>query len=264
MKYEKTLNYQMQESLNNTKKETFPKEISEIYDAVMGYFDYQKSALILDALIKSSSLTKGKNVLELGIGTGSLAFELEKLGYTVEGIDHSPHMVEQAIAKGFPKAKIFISDAKSFKLEKKFDTIISHAGPLRMDTDDQGKLFFETYLATEDEVSEALNIISLHLKIGGLFIMSIQTEPERPASTSSTPLHQKLKDDFTATKEIINEGKKRIKIRTLKNSTGSVTKKIIHKFFVLSVEEFENIASKYSLKRRSSDSTKTFYVLEKI
>src|SRR3989344_6007395 len=97
--------------------ETYPIKVAEIYDKIMGYFNYKKSAALIDNIIKEDNKIK---ILEIGIGTGSLALELIKLGYEVEGIDHSPAMLTKAKEKGLSSQILHLCDAKNFNLKKKF------------------------------------------------------------------------------------------------------------------------------------------------
>jgi len=142
--------------------ETFPEPVAQTYDQVMGYFDYGKSAEIIDDIVQSywNDVIK-PSILEIGIGTGALALELRALEYDVEGIDHSPAMLTRAIQKGIGRQTLHLCDIKDFSLRKKFGAIISHAGPLRVSYTTERGYFFETYLLSEDEINTAVGNVSI-------------------------------------------------------------------------------------------------------
>src|SRR3989344_8594540 len=109
--------------------ETFPEEVAQIYDTIMGYFDYRKSAKIIDDILKNRLPgVANPSILELGIGTGALALELIALGYEVEGIDHSSGMLARAKEKGLQN--LHLANVRDFNLGRDYHAIMSHAGPL--------------------------------------------------------------------------------------------------------------------------------------
>ena len=67
--------------------------IAPVYDATRGYPELvaQKIALGIE---KASRATTHSSFLEVGIGTGRIAFPLAALGHTYTGVDISPKMVE--------------------------------------------------------------------------------------------------------------------------------------------------------------------------
>jgi len=239
-------------------KETFPEAIAVWYDAMMNYFDYSKTAEIIDNIIRNNFSGTKLPILEVGIGTGNLALELMALEYDVEGIDHSPSMLTRAIQKGIIRQALHLCDIKDFSLRKKFGAIISHAGPLRTDYTPERGYFFETYLNPE-EIDHALENTANHLVPQGLLIMSIQNAPNRSISTESTPKYQSLPKGYEAIKIIKEDGNKRTKRRILKQN-GEVITCIDHEFLTMNLNEFDELAQRHSLTKDDQDKTGHFYI----
>lgn len=243
------------------KIETFTEPVAGIYDNVMGYFDYGESARTIDDLIRSKGQGLERSVLEVGIGTGALALGLISLGYEVEGIDHSPSMLAIAREKGL--SLLHQADVKDFSLGKKFGCVLSHAGPLRVDYTSQRGYFFETYLESEQEVASSVRNISSHLESGGLFVMTIQTAPGRKQEMSSTPEYQDLGEGYAATKDITEEGNTRLKERKLIRH-GELVASITHRFLVLELDRFNELAMVHGLEYKGHNQTNHFYYYRKL
>jgi predicted TPR repeat methyltransferase len=70
---------------------------AEYYDLLYSEKNYAAEASYVAGLIRSSSADTHR-LLELGCGTGGLAFELAKLGFDVTGVDLSECMLARAHA----------------------------------------------------------------------------------------------------------------------------------------------------------------------
>jgi len=97
-------------------------EYSKTYDAKNQSFSQQEIDKLALQLIRSQA--QGKRVLEVGCGTGIWIQFLLPVVNSIEGIDLSPGMVEQAKKKGLP-AKVGSAEAIPYK-EKSFDFIFSY------------------------------------------------------------------------------------------------------------------------------------------
>jgi SAM-dependent methyltransferase len=245
------------------KTETFPAEVAEKYDLVMSYFDYVKVADVVDGIVTNHfGPIYRPSVLELGIGTGSLALELITLGYPVDGIDHSSEMLARALEKGLPQEILHRADVSDFLLDRRYNLVISNAGPMRLGHTSRRGYFFETYLNDEQEVESALRNISDHMKSRGLFLMSVQTSPERSQETSSTPACIQLDGDYEAIKTVKENGNLRIKRREIRKN-GQVITKIEHRFLMLGMGRFNDLARSYGLNNRGLDETKHYQIYER-
>jgi ubiquinone/menaquinone biosynthesis C-methylase UbiE len=77
-------------------------------------------------LIELLAPKKGEYILDLGCGTGDLAYKLHKLGVNVVGVDKPENMVEQAIKK-YPHLKFEVQDALNLVYNLEFDAVFSNA-----------------------------------------------------------------------------------------------------------------------------------------
>jgi len=69
---------------------------------------------------------KGERILDLGCGTGQLAFEISESGAEVVGMDKSTEMISQAKAS-YPHLRFQVKDATNFQFNEKFDAVFSNA-----------------------------------------------------------------------------------------------------------------------------------------
>jgi len=83
-------------------------------------FEYGKG------LIQLLDPKEGELILDLGCGSGQLAYEISQSGAQVIGIDSSNEMVSEANNK-YPELQFIVKDASDFQFEKYFDAIFSNA-----------------------------------------------------------------------------------------------------------------------------------------
>ena len=69
---------------------------------------------------------KGERILDLGCGTGDLAFQIAQAGAEVIGIDHSKEMLVQACEK-YPGIEFHQASAEDFHFGEAFDAVFSNA-----------------------------------------------------------------------------------------------------------------------------------------
>ena len=140
----------------------FRKFYSKFYDLVYLKKNYKKEISFILSLLKKRKI-KFKKILELGSGTGSHGKYLKKLGYEIIGVEKSPQMIKISKEKkiGF---KIYNSDLKKFRINKKFDLVIS--------------LFHVmSYQITNEDIVSVFKTAYNNLKEGGLFIFDIWYAP---------------------------------------------------------------------------------------
>ena len=148
--------------------------MSKVFDAYAAYYnmlyqdkDYKQEAKYIASLMGKNDITDG-SILELGSGTGKHAEEFAKMGFSVHGVDLSPEMVREANQRGnndFVNQLYFeIGDVRSFKIDKKFDAVIS--------------LFHViSYQLKNEDILAFFNTAAKHLKPNGVFIFDFWYGP---------------------------------------------------------------------------------------
>lgn len=94
------------------------------------FFKYQVNGFktIFERAKQNLSVLNGSNILDIGCGTGALAFYLTNIGYKVTGVDASRKMINMAKKNNKNNSAIFIvSDVlKGLPFpDKRFDLVIS-------------------------------------------------------------------------------------------------------------------------------------------
>lgn len=115
-----------------------------------GYYDVLSS---VHTLIKEP---KGKNILDIGIGTGLLTIELYKNGANIFGLDFSERMITEAKVK-MPSSSFYVSDMKDGVPEaissQCFDYIVSSYAIHHLDKEEKLKFINELKAILSDEGS---------------------------------------------------------------------------------------------------------------
>ena len=130
-------------------------DYSKYYDLLYKDKDYKSEVDFIVGLIRKYHPT-AKTILNLGCGTGQHDLFLANLGYEVTGVDFSKEMLTIAEKKN-PTCDYFFGDARYFKVDKKFDVIISLFHVL-------------SYQTTNNEVQSFLNTIYQQLEDDGVAI----------------------------------------------------------------------------------------------
>ncbi len=101
------------------------KEKSEEWD--QGSIRVAGAKKIADAIGKKIALSKEMEVLDFGVGTGLLGFDIAKEVKKVYGVDISPHMIEKLKAKNTKELTIetYCQDIIKEPLQKCFDGLVS-------------------------------------------------------------------------------------------------------------------------------------------
>ncbi len=167
---------------------------SRYYDLLYRDKDYDgETRWVADLLRKHAP--SAKSILEIGSGTGLHAAKLASLGYRVTGVDMSQGMLDAAEARRTAlepevagRLTFEKGDARSFRLETKFDAVIS--------------LFHVmSYQTTNEDLAAAFATARAHLVRGGTFIFDCWYGPavirQWPAVT-----RKELSDDETHVRRI--------------------------------------------------------------
>ena len=109
------------------------------------------------------SETHGKNILELGVGTGRIGVGLAQSGATVTGIDLSEQMIVEATKlakKQNVEINLIVSDMTDFELTSRFDLICAPMGTLQ-------------HCQDINEVVNTFRMIEKHLDDEGIAVIDV-------------------------------------------------------------------------------------------
>lgn len=140
-------------------------DFSLFYDELQKDVPYSEIATLFDDFIKKFSSEK-EVVVDIACGTGSLCFEMEKLGYSVIGVDISQDMLNIATNKKneFNSNCDFIcQDMELLDLYGASDVIICTLDSIN-------------HLSSACKLENTIKKVSMFTYIGGLFIFDINTK----------------------------------------------------------------------------------------
>ena len=137
----------------------FGEHYSSLYDRFYRDKDYAAECDLLEAAWQRIGL-EPRTVLDGGCGTGGHALELVRRGYSVTGVDRSPHMLEQARAKAGAAGsnlELVLADLTELDLGSRFDAAVLMFAVLG-------------YLTETREILRALSAVRAHLVAGGVLV----------------------------------------------------------------------------------------------
>jgi SAM-dependent methyltransferase len=137
--------------------------VSNIFNAYASYYDllyrdkdYKSEGGYVVSLLNQNKLFSG-SMLELGCGTGKHAEVFADLGFVTHGIDSSIFMINKANDRKSDTNIFELSDVRSFRVNKKFDAVVS--------------LFHVASYQTENkDLLDMFRTAESHLNKGGIFI----------------------------------------------------------------------------------------------
>ena len=137
-------------------------EYSKYYDLLYKDKNYSAEVMFVLAKLAENGISAPTTLLDLGCGTGRHALEMSSRGVEVTGVDLSEHMLQSgrammANAKLPNCPELLFGDARTVRLEKKFDAVTS--------------LFHViSYQTTELDALALLTTAWEHLMPGGVFL----------------------------------------------------------------------------------------------
>ena len=163
----------------------FTREVAGWYDLYRRtFYNYKSDARIASSILEYY-MPETNRILEIGIGTGSFAIEMAKLGYVVDGVDNSPamrHIARKKIEENGFKEFINLGSERCETMdltqEKKFSSpysaIISHGLFYFIDSiRGDPYLDFTSYVVGRDNINKAFRKISDHLTQDGLLLLNM-------------------------------------------------------------------------------------------
>lgn len=137
---------------------------SSVYDILTENVHYEKIAHKICSLLHKQGVDGGL-LLDLGCGTGTLSFLLEKKGYDVIGVDASEDMLMVANEKKYEEnssAMFLCQKAEDLDLFGTIDCAVSV-----LDT--------VNHINSLEKVQKAFEKVSLFMNMGGIFIFDMNT-----------------------------------------------------------------------------------------
>ncbi len=137
---------------------------SSVYDILTENVEYEKIAHKVCSLLHENGVDGGL-LLDLGCGTGTLSFLLEKTGYDVIGVDASEDMLMVANEKKYDEdsSSLFLCQ-KAEELDL-FGTI--NCAVSCLDT--------INHIDSLNKVEKAISLVSLFMEMNGIFIFDMNT-----------------------------------------------------------------------------------------
>lgn len=135
-------------------EETYNQRCADVYDQWFGYFDEA-------AVDRLEELAGGGRVLELGIGTGTVALPLAARGVEVHGIDASPEMLAALRAKpGGESLPVTLGDMADVGVGGEFSLVY---------------VVYNTLFAlqTQEEQVRCFHNVAARLAPGGVFVVEV-------------------------------------------------------------------------------------------
>lgn len=151
------------------------EKYAKYYDLIHSGKDYDAEVAYLVELF--GHFGHPRRVLDLGCGTGEHMIRLQRLGYSITGLDLSEDMITRAREKGL--LSTWNADMRSFDLDSRFDACICMFGGIG-------------YLRDIQELVSTMKSVREHLELGGLFIFDywnglavLREKPEVTVRTAS-------------------------------------------------------------------------------
>ena len=139
-------------------------DFASIYDTFMNNIPYEEWAEFVAKKLKEYN--DGSRILELGCGTGTFSFLLERNGFEIVGIDCSPEMIKEAnkkARKNKSMCKFELQDMRVIEQNELFDNVISVCDSMN-------------YLSEEFDLQSTFEGVANSLKSGGVFMFDMKTE----------------------------------------------------------------------------------------
>jgi ubiquinone/menaquinone biosynthesis C-methylase UbiE len=132
------------------------RELAKYYDLLYSWKDYGKESGTLVQLIWRYKRSSGKDLLDVGCGTGKHVAQLAKK-FDCIGMDSSEEMLEAA-KRNAQGVKFVRGDMTSFDLGREFDVVLCLFSAIG-------------YVKTRSKLARTLRNFSRHLKPGGVAII---------------------------------------------------------------------------------------------
>ena len=117
-------------------------ELAEWWPIMAPPAEYREEAAFFDRLLRDSRKPRPRTVLDLGSGSGNVAFHL-KAHYAMTLVDVSPQMLAVSRALN-PECDHLLGDIRTLRLGKTFDAVFVHDAVCHMTTESDLQAVMET------------------------------------------------------------------------------------------------------------------------
>jgi ubiquinone/menaquinone biosynthesis C-methylase UbiE len=140
------------------------RELAKFYDLIYADKDYRGEAALLRSNIRTYARSGGRDLLDVGCGTGRHLEHLQKW-FHCTGVEQSPAMLRVARAR-LPDAHLVKGSMEDFRLRSRFDAITCMFGVIG-------------YTRTVPRMTRAIASMAEHLKPGGVLLVQPWVTPDR-------------------------------------------------------------------------------------
>lgn len=132
--------------------------------------DYSEAELFISNLTNSLNIKKDAKVLDLACGKGRHSIYLNKLGYTVTGVDLSNESIEHANQFSNPSLNFFVHDMREKMAGKSFDYVFNLFTSIGYfeNQNDNVKMLQSIDSYTNDEGVLVIDFMNAHKVVKGL------------------------------------------------------------------------------------------------
>ena len=137
---------------------------SSVYDILTENVEYERIAHKICSLLHENRVDGGL-LLDLGCGTGTLSFLLEKKGYDIIGVDASEDMLMVANEKKYDEdssAMFLCQKGEELDLYGTIDCAVSSLDTIN-------------HIDSLEKIKKAFSLVSLFMNMGGIFIFDMNT-----------------------------------------------------------------------------------------
>jgi len=140
----------------------FGTDYARLYETFYEQKDYRGECDLIEAMAKRYGTSSGRQLLDVGCGTGGHALELASRGWQVSGVDRSRAMLENAHRNAMSRAlagrvRFIEGEAESFEFGERFDVVLMMFAVLG-------------YIHENDGLQRALANLRHHISDSGLLM----------------------------------------------------------------------------------------------
>ena len=222
---------------------------SSVYDILTENVEYERIANKICSLLHNNGVDGGL-LLDLGCGTGTLAFLLEKSGYDIIGVDASEDMLMVANEKKYEEessAMFLCQRAEELDLFGTIDCAVSCLDTIN-------------HIDSLEKIEKAFSLISLFMNMNGIFIFDINTPFKHKEILGNNTFIYDMDDVYCAWQNTLDEENKKTDIDLdffIKNEDDEGYERYSESFseYVYDIDDIINIIKKcgFTLLEMSDD-----------